>query len=198
MKTVNFSPILTTSGFILPDNKYFEQLDSMDVFFNEYLGGPSLTGLNRSLSDVIDQGLISTSKIASEAYLEYISNPNFDSYILLVDIVSEVFRNISYLDLLKLQVNNSFLSPMGFKMLLELPCHNKISSDFSSYSMLPSFLIGQHNFNHKELSTREGRIKELEGTRGRFLEAPVVIQQLLSFRESFLTFFKLVLTSSLR
>ena len=86
--------ILTTSGFILPDNQYFKILTKEDISDISIFNRTALLTTNSAMSTMAETNQIYYSPIASKAYLDYMSDNSFENYLRMVDITSEIFSNI--------------------------------------------------------------------------------------------------------
>lgn len=141
--------ILLTSGFVIPNNKWFTKLD---------IESQEDANLPQRLKDLITKGLLYSSSVANEAYLSYINKPDFDNYMVMVDIFTDIFKEYNYIKFCKDQTSNPYLSPLGFRMVLDTVSSSTCSPDFEVYSLVPNFISSGNSDEQKELAGREGRL----------------------------------------
>lgn len=181
------SVILATSGFILPENKWFSSIDSSADYRSQLLKKKNPVEGDYSASGLYKSGEVYTSHTANKLLLEYIHNNSFDNFMAMVDFTCDVFEDYSLLEFITVQSNNPFLSPTGWMFCSDLSTL-KLLDNYKQYLVAPSFfrLIGNST------STDLGK-RVVNKTPYSFTD---VITNMYVNKDCFVAFFKYMFTDS--
>ena len=184
--------ILVSSGFILPANKWFNPLMNTDDYKDSLLKKEGTVELFVKLEGLIAKGGISTSPQATEAYLAYTNDQSFDNYMLLVDMLTDIVKEVGIVPLVRLQVNNPYLSPMGFRLCLELISEYKLTETYQEYAAVPTFFVMGQKADASELATREDRLNSVLKLHGSMSNVRI-LESLVREKEALAALFKYML-----
>lgn len=129
--------ILTTSGFILPENKYFEVLTKEKISETVNFNRTVLVTTNSTVADLVDTGQIYHSPAANEAYLKYEDSGSFEDFMRMIDIAAEILGKINFDKFFELQANNRHITHYSFKLCVDL-LNTEFQNTFHQYSVIPS------------------------------------------------------------
>lgn len=183
--------VLLTSGFIIPENKWFTTISDDATYRERLLGDGNGLDLVPKLHALITKGDISSSVTANEAYLNYTNDPSFENYMAMVDIFTDVFKDYNFVKFCKDQVVNSYLSPMGFSLILDILTGWK-SINYSLYEAVPGFFTMAMNSDPKELTTRETRLNKVLDS-STLLSTSGYLTNLIQDKKVFASVFKFIL-----
>lgn len=191
--------ILITSGFIIPQNNLFSPLIESEGYREALLRKESVIELFPKLDRLIDTGQLHSSAVVTEAYMDYLAQPNFDNYIRLVDIFTGVIGQLTLYEFVQLQLNNPYLSPTGFKLCLDMLHPYKFTDSYTDYAAVPSFFTMAAEVNSAEIATRQSRYDKLLNSHGYCVSynSPAghnLLTELVSHQNGFLALFKYMLT----
>lgn len=129
--------ILTTSGFILPQNRHFEVLTKEKISNTSVFNRSVLVTTNSVVADLVDTNQIYHSTAANEAYLKYEDSGSFEDFMRMVDIAAEILGGIEYNKFFELQANNRHISHYSFKMCVDL-LNGEFFKTFREYGIIPA------------------------------------------------------------
>ena len=129
--------ILTTSGFILPENQHYTVLTKERLGETSVFKRTALVTSNSTVADLVTTNQIYHSPVANEAFLKFESTGSFEDFMRLVDLTSEILGTVDLNKFFELQANNRHLSQYSFKMCVDLlSC--KFYSNYHEYSTIPA------------------------------------------------------------
>lgn len=129
--------ILTTTGFILPENLHFEVLTKEKLGETSVFKRTALVTSNSTMTDLVATGQIYHSPSANAAFLMYEASGKFEDFMRMVDIASTILGSIEMNKFFELQANNRHLSMYSFKLCSDLlSC--KFLENFHEYSTIPA------------------------------------------------------------
>lgn len=131
------APILTTSGFILPDSQHFEVLTKDKISDTSIFNRTVLVTTNTAVADLVDSNQIYHSPNANEAFLKFEDTGSFDNFIHMVDVTAEILKGIDYNRFFELQANNRHLSHYSFKMCVDL-LNGDFFKTYHQYNIIPA------------------------------------------------------------
>lgn len=194
------SHILLTSGFIVPANRWFTPIERDDSYRYRLLGDDPGLESDHVLSGLVSANALHSSSACNEAFLSYQHKPNFESFMAMVDLFCEVFKEVDLAKFYEIQVNNPYLSPLGFSFITEV-IFGGILDTWKTYAMAPSFFRVTKETNYSELQKRKHRKLDTNGcvidrnTSGRLND---LIAKLSGHEALFASVFKYLLTDSNR
>lgn len=112
--------ILTTSGFILPNNGYYAILDTNKLSSDSIFSKTTVIPTDNNLVSYTKNNFIYQSPLANEAYKKYEATKSFDTFMTLVNIATEILSGISYDTFFEVQANNRNMSPYSFLFCLDV------------------------------------------------------------------------------
>lgn len=192
--------ILITSGFIIPQNNLFSPLVESDGYREALLREESVIELFPKLDRLIDTGQLHSSAVVTEAYMDYLAQPNFDRYMRLVDIFTGVIGKMSLHEFVQLQFSNPYLSPTGFKLCLDMLRPSELGRTYMEYAAVPSFFTMASEVNSQEVNSRQTRYEKMLGDCGcavnnqSYAYSLNTLTELVSNQKGFLAVFKYMLT----
>lgn len=189
--------ILVSSGFIIPSNRLFNLVTKDTTYRDSVLGKRNGVGKDVILSDLVKAGALSSSAACNEMYVTYISDPSFDNYIAMVDAIAEIFKSVSLREFVEIQARNTYLSPLGFKLCMDL-ITDRLYKTYKDYLIAPSFfrLAKPSEVSPEEIKRRETEIhKVFKESNATFLQ---VLGTMIQDRSAVPAFFQYVLTDSNR
>lgn len=195
---MNKDMILVSSGFIIPSNRLFDLVTKDNTYRESVLGKRNGVAKDAILSDLVKAGALSSSATCNDVYLKYTHNPTFDNYIEMVDIVSEIFKPISLIEFMKIQARNTYLSPLGFKLCMDMVT-DRLYKTYRDYSVAPSFfrLAKPSDISPEEILRRETEINKIFKHNPNISFADI-FASMIQDRGALPAFFQYVLTDSNR
>lgn len=189
--------ILISSGFLIPSNRLFTVVTKDSTYRNSILGKKNGTNNDNVLSSLIQSGSLSSSAVCNDLYTTYLHNPNYETYMTLVDTLAEVFGDISLSDFVMHQARNVYLSPIGFKLCTDL-LSDKLFKTYKEYLVAPSFfrVTNPQAVSPEEINRRVTEVQRLlTNNRSTFIE---FLSVAMNDKGSIPAFFQYTLTDSNR
>ena len=131
------SLILTTSGFILPQNRLYEVLTKEKISNTSIFNRTVLVTTNSTVADLVNTGQIYHSQEANEAFLKYEDSGKFEDFMRMVDIAAEILGTVDFNKFFELQANNRHLTHYSFKMCVDL-LNCEFVNTYRQYSVIPA------------------------------------------------------------
>lgn len=190
--------ILVSSGFIIPSNRLFSVVTKDTTYRNSILSKKSGTGKDVILDELIKAGTLNSSATCNDLYTAYVHDSSVDNLLNLVDAIAEVFKGLSLKDFMMTQAKNTYLSPLGFKLCMDLAT-DKLHKTYREYLVSSSFFrVAKPSEVHPDeilnrISTVEKIYKDSQ-----HLNFVSVISSMMADKGSLPAFFQYVLTDSNR
>ena len=128
--------IIGTSGFILPANNHFKPFTLEDELLDRIFSKSIIKHIDNNLVNFYNNEEVYRSDLVV-TLLEELSNKNdFDSYIKLVDVSIDIFKDIDFIEFFKLQATNKFLSDISFNFCMDVVT-GKYFTNYRDYYILP-------------------------------------------------------------
>lgn len=190
--------ILVSSGFIIPSNRLFSVVSKDSTYRDSILSKRNGTDKDIVLNELIKANALSSSNACNELYSAYIHDSTTDNFLNLVDAIAEVFRGISLKDFLMLQARNTYLSPVGFRLCMDLATC-KLHETYREYLVTSSFFrVAKPTDNQaKEVNSRINQIEKALANKGQ-TSFPSELSYMMHNKGSIVAFFQYVLTDSNR
>lgn len=185
--------IVATSGFILPENSYFEPFEVKDDVIESIFNRSVVSVVNKDLLQFYSDRNVYKSDLINKSVLEYMSKKDFDSFINLVNICVDILKPIGFLEFFKLQAGNKYLSNLSFKFCLDC-VDMSILYRYNDYSVVP-FNI---RFTMADILTEQESVTRLKQIDDRYNRSVKVFgweeffAHLTTNKDAFFTFFKYV------
>lgn len=187
--------ILTTSGFILPDNKHYSVLTESKVMDTSIFNRSSLVNSDSVIAELTKSNSVHHSEEANNVYKKYEINKSFEDYVGMLDIACEVLSKINYQTFFELQANNPHMSPVSFKFCMDIYTGSLINN-YAQYNAMPfSARFSLNNSADKKIlldNTRRLHTHKAE----RYNDWSSVLADLYLDRNAFATFFKYIFCDS--
>lgn len=187
--------ILTSSGFIIPDNDKYVELEQEQVNSSTMLDRNIVINPATNVSAIIKSNRIHTSKIANELFRAYQEGKDFGDYMAMVEFATEVLSLMSYDAFFVVQANNRNMSPTSFMMCLSIYT-GKFCEEHLQYSVLPANarLISDPSISAAKI---EERIKKLRASNSIYAANWMkVISILANDQQAFSSFFRYIFVDS--
>jgi len=187
--------ILTTSGFIIPNNNYYTVLTKDKIADTSIFNRTVLYSVNSGINKLIDTNQIYHSEVANKAYKKFEGSGSFEDFIFMVDIATDILSKIDYDEFFKLQANNPHISAFGIKMCEEL-LNGMFFKTYRQYAIFPFNL--RFSINNGLTSERiEENLKIMRNSKKRSLATwQNLLSKLANDRSAFCTFFKYIFVDS--
>jgi len=185
--------IIATSGFLLKKNQYFTDFTEDDVTSDLIFNRDIVTSTNKETIDYYVRNDVYRSRTIDEAYKNYNAEPNFNNYIALVDILTDIFKEMDYLTFFKLQAANTHLSNIAFQFCLDVTSR-KFLTNYRDYGILPfslRFTIDNGLTTTKALDNMKALEKNFSNTM--FSSWDSLFVDLMDNRAAMTTFYKFIL-----
>lgn len=187
--------ILTTSGFILPQNQYFIILTKDNISEVSIFNRTSFVNADDKITDMIDSNQLYHSSVFNDALQKFIGTKDFDDFINLVNLASEVLSKINFDTFFALQANNRHNSPYTINF-----CRDVLKGDFISkkhqYETLPhNVRFSPDNGLTEQQAVQNSKIVR-ESKRKFFSNWENLLSELANDKNAFCTFFKYVFADS--
>lgn len=186
--------ILTTSGFILPDNPHYTPFKKSDNPGEDILNRNLVTSRNSSVLDFFSNNEVCVSYPINNLYKSYLADPSYDSFIKLVDIVCEIVKDVDLKTFLQWQVYGMNNTNISLAFCKDIICGTLISS-YNSYNVIPSgsrFVVS----NNRTKQEADIVMREIEKNFNGYNQVNwnTLLGDYMSDRNLFMTFFKYVFT----
>lgn len=191
--------LLVGSGFLIPSNSLFVEIDKDPTYKESVIGAVDAMSKDKILSRIVEDGGVYSSAVCNEAFLQYQEKPkSFDTYIRLVNIMADIFDQCDFKDFLLVQSRNTFLSPVGFKLVTDILGY-RILDTYRDYLILPSFfrIPDQSKIDLEELDKRQNYISKMMNDNVK-ITASDFVADLATNKEVLAAVFKFMLTDSNR
>jgi len=190
--------ILVSSGFIIPSNRLFSVITKDSTYRDSLLNKRNGTGKDITLNDLIKSNSLSSSGACNELYSAYIHDSSTENYLNLVDAITEVFKGVSLKDFLLLQARNTYLSPVGFRLCIDL-VSDKLYKTYREYLVAPSFfrVMKPSDNANEEINKRVIQVERLLAGNDH-INFTNVLANLMADKGGLVAFFQYVLTDSNR
>ena len=190
--------ILVGSGFIVPNNRLFNVVTKDSTYRDSLLSKRNGTGKDIILSELINAGALSSSEACNSLYTAYVHDSSIDKFMDLTDAICEVFKGTSLKDFMLLQARNTYLSPTGFKLCMDLAT-DKLYQTYREYLVAPSFfrVTKPTDNSTEEIGKRVTQVEKLfkDSTSRNFID---ILSAMMNDKGSLVAFFQYVLTDSNR
>ena len=184
--------ILLTTGFLVPQNSYFNLLRKEDNYIKELFNRSQGKIINNEILNFFKENEVYTSSTINNVYKNYIENKNFDNFISLVNIATDIFKNISFIEFIKVQMTNKHISPISISFCLDL-VENKFIEKHTSYYMIPANIKFSLNNGLTKDKILENIKKAEKGDIFGYIENwENILSNLMINKEAFETFFKYI------
>jgi len=184
---MSIKTIITTSGFVIPDNEYFIPIYTNNTeSLNKLKSITSKDKLN--LLEIVDKIHISHS--CDLLYSKYLEDPSYDNLLEMVLITCDIIKDIDVHRFFLLQTSSKFLSPISFQFCRDI-VNLSYLKDFRKYNVIPCTLRSDFSssITGKEFNNRASIInKELKIPTEWFSFLPIIIEN----KSAFVTFFKYI------
>jgi hypothetical protein len=183
--------IIASSGFILPANNYFKPFEPKDTITDAIFNRSIVTSLNPQVLKFYQDKNVFRSETINSALNDYLSTKSFEDYINLINIATDIFKEIDFSSFFKLQATNVNLSPISFKFCLDV-VSGKFISNYNEYSIIPfniRFVINNGLTNDKVLDN----IRQLEKSSYYISNWETFLSELSNNKDALLTFIKYIL-----
>ena len=183
--------IIASSGFILPANNYFKPFEPKDTITDAIFNRSIVTSLNPQVLKFYQDKNVFRSETINSALNDYLSTKSFEDYINLINIATDIFKEIDFSSFFKLQATNVNLSPISFKFCLDV-VSGKFVSNYNEYSIIPfniRFVINNGLTNDKVLDN----IRQLEKSSYYISNWETFLSELSNNKDALLTFIKYIL-----
>lgn len=194
--------ILTTSGFILPENNLYGILTEEEVADVSIFNRTAFVNINSALADLIKPNgnaitpnRICHSIVANKAYKQYEASGSFEDYMSLVDIASEILPKVNYDTFFEIQAHNRNMSPFSFNMCVDL-FGGKFLVDYVKYNTMPfnvRFSL-DNGLTSNDIIKNINRLKFVKTNMCNTWEK--LLTNITNDRTAFVTFFKYVFVDS--
>ncbi len=121
--------ILTTTGFLLPDNESYKVFEDQSSQFDNFLGRNNDYSV-KQLTKYFIENKISVSEQADSLYSRYQSDQSYDNFIAMVDFMAEILGRVDCLTFMEWQAYNRHIPAMSLMLCRDL-------------------ITGNHNFANK-------------------------------------------------
>lgn len=186
--------ILTTSGFIIPDNDYYEPLKKESLSSNIFNKNLSVIK-NASLVEFTKNNEIQHSVMANEYYKKYLAEPTFENFMNMVDLTANVLSKISYSKFFELQANNRNLSFTSFMFCLEI-YKGTFLTNHTQYTTIPlsARLVIDSSVTDNVICNNLAKLKQCDSDQTSGVTWSWFLSYLSVDKGAFLTFFKYIFT----
>lgn len=190
--------ILVSSGFIIPSNRLFSVVTKDTTYRNSILSKKNGTGKDVILDELIKTGTLNSSATCNDLYAAYVHDSSVDNLLNLVDTIAEVFKGLSLKDFMMTQAKNTYLSPLGFKLCMDLAT-DKLHKTYREYLVSSSFfrVAKPSEVNPDEILNRISTVEKIYKD-SQHLNFVSVISSMMADKGSLPAFFQYVLTDSNR
>ena len=190
--------ILVSSGFILPSNRLFSVITKDSTYRNSLLNKRNSTGKDFVLNDLIKTNSLSSSSACNELYAAYVHDSSIDNFLNLVDAITEVFKGVTLKDFLLLQARNTYLSPTGFRLCMDL-VSDKLYNTYREYLVVSSFfrVTNPSEVSQEEINNRINQVERMLKDNDH-INFTNVLANLVADKGGLVAFFQYVLTDSNR
>ena len=183
--------ILTTSGFILPNNTYYSILDTSKLSSDSIFIKTTVIPTDNNLVSYTRNNFIYHSPLANEAYKKYEATKSFDSFMTLVNIATEILSVIPYDSFFEIQANNRNMSPYSFLFCLDIYTYEFINKRHAYDAMPLSARFTPYGTVSEE--TIKKNVKYVRQVKEYYrLTWETALAELAEDRHAFSTFFKYV------
>jgi GTP-dependent phosphoenolpyruvate carboxykinase len=183
--------ILIASGFILPQNEYFEVLTKEKISNTSIFNRTVLVTTNSTVASLVDTGQIYHSESATEAFIKYENSGSFEDYMRMVDMASDILGRVDYNKFFELQASNRFISPYSLKMCVDL-LKKRFAATHHEYGVVP-FNIRFSADNGKSETQIQETVKILRNSKTFGTNTwEQLLAGLANDRNAFSTFFKYI------
>lgn len=189
------APILTTSGFILPESSHFEVLTKEKLGETSVFKRSALTTSNSVMAELVTTNQIHHSPAANEAYLKFEASGKFEDFMRMVDIASEVLASVDFNKFFELQANNRHLSHFSFKLCVDL-VSGEFLTKFHEHSIIPPNIrfCADNGFSASQFASNVKTLSKSTSYCSNTWEK--LLASLSNDRAAFSTFFKYVFVDS--
>ena len=185
--------IVATSGFILPENIYYEPFEVKDEAIDRIFNRSIAPINNKELVEFYSDKNVYKSQVIENAIIQYLGTKDFESFMKLVDISIEILSRVGFLDFFRLQTANKYLSNLSFNFCLDCVNGNLIRNK-NNYNLIP-FNI---RFSMSNQLTESDVLIRTKAIEREFKESnfarnwPEFISRLMEDRDAFFVFFKYI------
>lgn len=184
--------IIATSGFLLKKNQYFTFFTEDDVTSDLIFNRDIVTSTNKETIDYYIRNDVYRSRAVDIAYINYNGEPTFENYIALVDIVTDIVKDMDYITFFKLQAANTHLPNMSFQFCLDVTSR-KFLTNYRDYAILPfslRFTIDNGLTTTKSLDNIKALEKNFSNTMNNSWDS--LLLDLIKDKQAMLTFYKFI------
>lgn len=182
--------IIASSGFILPANTYFKPFEPKDTITDAIFNRSIVTNLNPQILKFYQNENVYRSETINKAFNDYLASKSFDDYINLINITTDILKDIDFSSFFKLQATNVNLSPISFRFCLDM-VSGKFNSNYKDYSIIPfniRFVINNGLTNDKALEN----IRQLEKSNFYINNWETFLSELSNNKDALITFIKYI------
>lgn len=111
--------ILTTTGFLLPENESYKVFEEQSSQFDNFMGRNNDYSI-KQLSKYFVENKISLSEQADVLYARYQSEQSYDNFIAMVDFMADILGRVECLTFMEWQAYNRHIPSMSLMLCRDL------------------------------------------------------------------------------
>lgn len=187
--------ILTTSGFILPENRHFQVLTKEKISNTSIFNRTVLVTTNSTVADLVDTGQIYHSSAATEVFLKYEDSGKFEDFMRMVDMAAEILGSVDFNKFFEVQANNRHITHYSFKMCVDL-LNGEFFNTYLEYGVIPANIrfSADNGYSASQFASNVKTLHKSKTYRANTWEN--LLSSLANDRAVFSTFFKYVFVDS--
>lgn len=186
--------ILTTTGFLLPDNESYKVFEEQSSQLDNFIGRNNDYAI-KSLSNYFIENKISVSEQADVLYSRYQSDQSYNNFIAMVDFMADVLGRVDCATFMEWQAYNRHMPAMSLMLCRDLITRNHSNSNkYNNLTRLSRFVM------NVTITKDEGlkRFKTMtEGVDIKSISWVYALEPLMANKGNFLSVFRYLFVSNI-
>ena len=132
--------ILTTTGFLLPENESYKVFEEQSSQFDNFIGRNNDYSV-KQLTRYFIENKISVSEQADALYARYQSEQSYDNFIAMVDFMAEILGRVECLTFMEWQAYNRHIPAMSLMLCRDLiTLNHNFANKYDNLTRLSRFV----------------------------------------------------------
>lgn len=128
--------IVAASGFMLPMNTYFKPFEPEDTKFDSIFSRSIVATNDTKIMEFYKNKNVYRSDTVNKLLNDYQDQPTFENYMNLINVTTDIFKDIDFSSFFKLQATNTNLSNISRKFCLDC-MSGKYFQNYRDYAIVP-------------------------------------------------------------
>ena len=184
------TPIVISSGFLIPKNVYYTPVQDEDPAYAAIFDRNGTSSNTFQTKQFFKNKQVHKSESITKNYMDYVESNSFDDFIVLVNIVIDVMKDVEFNEFFKTQIANNYLSLTSIQFCKEI-LTGKFIQNYKNFSVIPCNLRFS---NYNDLTTDQVNklLNDIDRNNTYIQNWESFLSSMYENRNAFATFFRYI------